>query len=226
MFLNVDTELRAMADRMFSADMIDAVADDYQKVLQDDGMPDDIGHSEECREMLKNLLQPDQLKLLEEMEQAASANVRYALEFAFTRGLFAFFEQEFHSSSAPSDPYDTYVNRRIMMWPGMESEPEYFRRRQIFNDRYNRLEEQLGEAAIAAVIVVYDAWEAKLFGIVHYGFYLGYRYGYAAADKARGIPLSLDSAHRLLNLEYELGITETQLEREKRQIWRERKNNG
>ena len=226
MFLHVENELKAMANRVFSADMIDAIVNAYQKELDNDGVPDDISRSAECRETLQNMLQPDQLQLLEEMEQAASANVRYALEFAFAQGLFAFFEQEFHGSSAPSDPYDTYVNRRIMMMPGMEREPEYFRRREIFNDRYNRLEDQLGEDVVDAVSVIYDAWEAKLYGIVRYGFYMGYRCGYAIADEARGIPLDMDSMRRLLNIEYGLGITETQLDRERRQTRLERKNNG
>ena len=61
MFLHVNHELKAMTSRMFSADMIDAVVDAYQKVLQDDGVPDDISRSAECREMLKNMLQQEGL---------------------------------------------------------------------------------------------------------------------------------------------------------------------
>ena len=98
----------------------------------------------------------------------------------------------------------------------MNNYVEYRNRRIKFSEICKVMEEQLGEVDIEHVKSVYCGWEDRLYGVLRYAFYMGYRYALYIIEEVEPIGVTSHMVEKILMTEYEIGFTTTVADRERR----------
>ena len=127
---------------------------------------------------------------------------------------------------APEDAFDIYIENQIMTMPGMKRHVGYCQKREQVNDLFAQVEQQLDEETQAHVTDLYSAWDNRLYGVLRYGFYLGYRYAYSILDTAVPAGGKARSVGKLLQTEHALDFLHTLEEQEKEKCGRARRAAG
>lgn len=206
--MHIRNELTAMAERMFSDDLLDTILAAYKEEMDDA----ECGISEEeyrkGAKVLSSALNERQKSDLSEMERLCNENIKYALRFGFMRGVYAGFQQHFTEDSA-EQPFHKLVENQLLTEPQMERYPEYCQRRDDANELYHTLEKQLPDNLKEHIISIYAAWDNRLYGVLRYAFYLGYRYALSAVKDVAPIGAILPMMKKILRTEHELGFSNT-----------------
>lgn len=220
--MHIKNELAAMAGRMFDGDLLDKVLSAYKQEMRDDGLDVTEKEYDEGEQALSAVLNDEQKRALSEMETLCADNVKYALGFGFTRGVFVGFQQ-FFVEDTTKKPFEEFVADQILKQPHMNQYGEYSRRRDRFNEINATLEEQLDEANREHLTSVYCGWEGRLYGVLRHAFYMGYRSALSLIEEIGPIGATYRIIEKTLMTEYELGFTSTAEERERRQAGLARK---
>lgn len=210
LMLDITDVLAEMEDRMFTEELFGIILSEYKKEPDGSHYADTERGYENGRAELDGLLNSAQREQLSRMEVLCAQNAHFALRFGFTRGLYAGFQQFFVDDS-PKSPFDQYVVTDLLQLPGMKTYPDYYHTRSEFNDLFDALDGQLPPAAQEHLLSIYSAWEERLYAVLRYAFYLGYRY---ALSGIRQVHLSGIPTEKVLLTENELGFTYPQEFRE------------
>lgn len=151
------------------------------------------------------------------MESLCEENVRYALRFGFTRGVYAGFQQCFVADTT-KQPFEELAANQILKEPGMRKYIEYYQRRRQFNGINEALDGQLDETGKEHLVSVYSMWENRIYGVLRHSFYLGYRYALSMMEDVEAIGTSTRYIEKILLTEHELGFTPTVAERERQSV--------
>lgn len=220
--MQIRNELVAMAGRMFDGDLLDKVLAAYKQEMKEDEFDITEKEYDEGAQALSSVLNDEQKLALSEMETLCANNVKYALRFGFTRGVFAGFQQ-FFVKETTKRPFEDFVVNEILKEPNMKKYGDYYQRRCEFNEINATLEEQLDEANREHLTSVYCGWEGRLYGVLRHAFYMGYRYALSLIEEIGPIGTTYQIIEKTLMTEHELGFTSTAEERERRQTGLSRK---
>ncbi len=213
--MHISDELAAMAERMFTTELLDTVLAEYQREMERDGMDASEREYVDACARLPDLLDEQQAAVLSEVEALFVKCLHYSLRFGFERGLYASFQQ-FYCGKKTDAPFSRYVVREILRMPNIQRHREYYgwthRSIELLTQLYDATEGDTTEYLISVECV----WEDRVYGVLRHAFYLGCRYalgligavntgenGVGAACAAR-----MDEAR--LCLEDELGIPKQQ----------------
>ena len=220
--MNFKIELKTMQERMFTVELLDEIQRAYQLEVAEDGL--DLSALAE-RAALCTLLNEEQRAALDEAETLCTENMAYALRFAFSQGVYAGFEQLF-ASAAPEDPFETYIVKRILTYPGMALHTGYCQKREQINGRFAKVEQQFPVEGRELLTDLQCAWDNRLYGVLRYGFYLGYRYAFSILDTAVPAGGKARSVGKLLQTEHALDFLHTLEEQEREKCGRARRAAG
>lgn len=208
--MNFKNELAAMQERMFTPELLEEMEAAYRPELEDYELN---WETLEEKAVLLPALTAEQKAALLEAEKLCRENISYALRFSFSQGVYAGFEQ-FFAQEAPEDAFDIYIENQIMTMPGMKRHVGYCQKREQVNDLFAQVEQQLDEETQAHVTDLYSAWDNRLYGVVRYGFYLGFRYAFSTIDTATPLGSKGKRVGKILKMEHALGFLQTLEEQE------------
>ena len=213
--MQIRGELVLMNERMFDEALLNRILDAYKQEMQDDEADITEREFETGKKSLLAVLNDNQKLALTEMESLCAENVKYALKFGFIRGIFVGFQQYFERDTTKC-PFEKFVADEILKQPHMNKYVEYSNRRIKFNEICKVMEEQLDEVDIEHVISVYCGWEDRLYGVLRYAFYMGYRYALYIIEEVEPIGATLNMIEKIQLTEYEIGFTTAVDDRERR----------
>ena len=220
--MNFKTELKAMRERMFTPELLEEIVAACQLEPEEYEL---LREPLEERDALLSVLDGKQRTALLKAERLYAENNAYALRFAFPQGVYAGFEQLF-ASAAPEDPFETYIVKRILTYPGMALHTGYCQKREQINGRFAKVEQQFPVEDRELLTDLQCAWDNRLYGVLRYGFYLGYRYAYSILDTAVPAGGKARSVGKLLQTEHALDFLHTLEEQEKEKCGRARRAAG
>lgn len=208
--MNFKNELSAMQERMFTLELLKEVEGAYRPELEACGLN---WEPLEERAVLLSALTGGQKAALLEAEKLCAENLSYALRFSFSQGVYAGFEQCF-VEKAPGDAFDAYVVNQIMTVPSMKRHIDYSQKREQINSLFAQVERQLDGETQEQITDLYNAWDNRLYGVLRYGFYLGFRYALSVIDTAVPVGGKAGMLGRVLQIEHALGFLQTLEEQE------------
>lgn len=209
--MNFRNELTAMAERMFTDELLETILCSHQQEYMVNTIEEQYKTD---KEILYSALDEAQLAILEEYESLCMKNIKYALQFAFSSGVLGSFQQ-FFGSGVSECLFDELVRTNLLTEPQMKVHADYYARRTKMLELYTSLYSQLSEEQKDSLTSIESTWEDRLYAVLRYAFYLGYR----GANKIqlKVTPFELAKRNMLPNIlltEHELGFTHTVAERE------------
>ena len=157
--------------RLFTDEMAEAILEAQKQGLWEDGYGFLEQRYQNGRLALFRSCSEAQKAELDEMERLHQENIRYAMSFAFQRGIFAAFQQYFTSDNAGS-LFSELIEGSILDAEGRRNFVPYIRREEAASKLAGQLAEQTGrEQEMAAITSGWSQWE---YGTLTYSFYLGY----------------------------------------------------
>ena len=157
--------------RLFTDEMAEAILEAQKQGLWEDGYGFLEQRYQNGRLALFRSCSEAQKAELDEMERLHQENIRYAMSFAFQRGIFAAFQQYFTSDNAGS-LFSELIEGSILDAEGRRNFVPYIRREEVAGKLAGQLAEQTGrEQEMAAITSGWSQWE---YGTLTYSFYLGY----------------------------------------------------
>ncbi len=220
--MDIRKEIKALAERVFNDNLFKTVLDAVLQEMEDDGYEISEREYREGKEGLANLLNASQKKVLDEAEALYEANLKYAMQFAFKRGIYIGFSQYF-SKEPTEQPFYDYVQKDILFMPRMKHHFDYYERRMKANASLNTLIEQVNNADQDFSMYIISAWEERLLGVLRFAYYLGYRCALCVIDDVKPINALIKMTNMILMTENEIEFTYTCLEREIRAYGRSHK---
>lgn len=212
--MNVKSVLRQMEERMFNQELFDTLLEAHkQEVAADHVDPSEIEYAE-GEEVLSRVLSEEEKQALSEMVDHGTQNIKFAVRFGFTRGLYAGFQQCF-SADCPTQPFAKFVENQLLQEPNMRAFYEYYKRRCAMNAIDEALESQLDKVLMEHVTSISSGLDDRLYGVLRHAFYLGYRYALSVAEDVEPLASRVWMTERTLLTEHELAFTLTVEERER-----------
>ena len=208
-------ELAALAERMLPEELLDRILSAYREELEREGCPDSERDYAAGRQALEAALDEGQRAQLASMEEMGRRNLRYALRFGFHRGVYSAFGQRF-SEAVPNHLFHILVENELLTQPCMQKYEPYYTHRLKLNAMYAVLREQLSQENGERLLSVYTAWDERLYGVLRYAFYLGFRHAVEIVGEVEPLKTAGNVAEGLLKTEYELGFLRTLMEQEER----------
>lgn len=157
--------------RLFTDEMAEAILEAQKQGLWEDGYGFLEQRYQNGRLALFRSCSEAQKAELDEMERLHQENIRYAMSFAFQRGIFAAFQQYFTSDNTGS-LFSELIEGSILDAEGRRNFVPYIRREEAAGKLAGQLAEQTGrEQEMAAITSGWSQWE---YGTLTYSFYLGY----------------------------------------------------
>ncbi len=212
--MQIKNELEAMTERMFDDDLLSKVLETYKQEMRADEIDTAEREYDEGAQALASVLTDEQKRSLSEMESLYADNAKYALGFAFTRGIFVGFQQ-FFVKDTTKQPFEDFVIDQILKQPHMSRYDEYNNRQIKLNEICKTIEEQLDEANKGHLISVCCGWEERIHGVLRHAFYMGYRYALSIIEDVAPIGATYQIIEKTLMTEYEIGFISTTEERER-----------
>ena len=208
--MNFKNELTAMQERMFTPKLLEEMEAAYRSELEDYELN---WETLEERGVLFSALTTEQKAALLKAEKLCHENISYALYFSFSQGVYAGFEQ-FFVQEAPEDAFKNYIENQIMTIPSMKRHVGYYQKREEVNALFSQVEQQLDKETQEHVTDLYGAWDNRLYCVLRYGFYLGFRYALSVIDSATPLGSKGKMVGKILKLEHTLGFLQTLEEQE------------
>lgn len=163
--------LSDLCQRIFTSEMAETILEAQKQGLWEDGYGFLEQRYQDGRLALFRSCSGAQKAALDEMERLYQENMRYAMSFAFQRGMFAAFRQYFTSDSTGA-LFSELIEGSILDAEGRRHCAPYIRREEAARKLAGQLAEQTGrEREMAAVTSGWSQWE---YGTLTYSFYLGY----------------------------------------------------
>lgn len=215
--MHIKKELEAMAERMFTEDLLNEILAAHKKELDDTGYEVYERDSIQGWQALFTTFDEAQKKCLAEAETAHLDCLKYALHFGFTRGVYAGFHQHFTDDAEADEPFERLVGDTILRYPEMQRYNSYWKKRVHTNELLAALHEQLDEAEEEHLTSIEVAWDERVYGTLRYAFYLGYRYAFSIVEDVAPDGSVMDIIGKTLLTEHALGFTQTWWEREQAQ---------
>ena len=209
--MNFGREVKAINERIITDEMLMGIMRAYVEANADDA--DEVEYKDACLK-LAEIKNTDIGGVVAETEELCCENVKYAIRFAFNRGVYACYRQFFEGNTTET-PYGDYAEEKIFVMPDMVLQGEFYNRRMAINDNFERLRAIAAEKYGDFIDAIESAWGERENGGLKYGFYLGYRY---AADSLMEIDRAANYTkltNMLLLVEHELGFTQSLAERER-----------
>ncbi len=167
----------------------------------------------EGRPALLKLLTDSQRRKLSDIEGAYRHNLHHAFRFAFPRGLCAIFQQ-YYSDGTGETAFHDWVEEQLLTEPLARFNRGLLNRQNQCADFLSKLEEEADETAKEYIRNIKSVWDDRVYGMLQYGFYLGYRCGLAAIAEER-MPQKLEELEKkILLTEFELKIIDTRYTQE------------
>ncbi len=217
--MQIKNELEEMTGRMFNDDLLNKILQTYKQEIKNEGGNTTEKEYIEGVQALASILNDEQKAALSEMENLCADNVKYALKFGFMRGMFTGFQQ-FFEENTPKQPFEKFVINEILKQPRMNRYEKYSSKRNEFNEICKKIEAQLDKDQGDHLISVYCGWEERLYGVLRYAFYMGYRYALFIIEEIEP-GATFEIVEKTLMTEYEIGFTCTAEERERYQAYME-----
>lgn len=210
--MNVKKELEAIKDRIFTEELLETVLAAYRQEMEEIGYGVSEKEYAQGKGALASVLDQEQKALLAKAERACWEDLAWGLRLAFDRGVFAGFQQYF-VPDAPANPFQKLImdgtkpyKPRCTEGPAGEEEADSL---------FPRLHGQLDEGAQEHLVSIEAAWEDRLYGVLRYGFYMGYRASLSVIQELFPAEGFLNMVGKVFLTEHELGLTETREERER-----------
>lgn len=211
--MHIKNELQRMTERMFISDLLDAILSAYKTEMDDAGYGASEGDYRRGVAALADALDDIQKTQLSQLENLQMENVRYAVQFSFSRGMYVGFEQFFVEAPMES-PFYTLVENELLSQPQMKKYAAYSSRKDQCNQLSEHLSAQLDDALKEHLVSIDVAWDDRFFGVLRHSFYLGYRHALSILHDIHPLSTSISMTNQILITEHELGFTSTVEERE------------
>lgn len=159
-------------NQIFSEDVLDSILEKYQHDLEASGSDIMERELQDSIEPLSRGLSALQKKDLSRLEQLFRDNMLVAMRFAFSRGIYAGFDELTSMQVA----FLTLVQNELLTCPNMKKYPAYRRRSDMILDICYNMEKQL-EGSLREHFISFECgWDERLQGVSFQSFSLGWLY--------------------------------------------------
>lgn len=211
--MHIGKELKAMEKRMLTKELREEIYATYEKELELLGCKEAPVDFERTMADLRERLNEEQRALLEEMAELWEKSLDFVMHDAFYQGLYTGFEAQIAPEMGTRVAHERVLDR-LETAEGMKQIPNFGRWRRRINELYEQLDDQLTVRSRRCLEIVDDVWEDRIYGLMRYGFYLGYRYALFTWKQVSPWSEDDELVKRTLMIEHELGLTLTWVERE------------
>lgn len=165
-----------------------------------------------AEKLLPNILNEQQADCVAAAKCLSVENERWAIRFAYTRGMFAGFEQTFTPANAER-VFQKRVRNQIMRMPNMQRYKKYYKRREQITDLFKAARKDLSKTLAEQIKEIEFDIQERLCALARHAFYIGYRYALSIVDIVQPARYCI-TPRKLLITEHDLGFTKTVEERE------------
>lgn len=204
--MTMEQRVTEIHERIFDDALFDSIRAAYDDEAQIDGLLSDIVESyQKAKAVLPSLLSREQAANLAEAERLSVENEKWAMRFAYIRGAFSGFEQYFTQADA-ENVFIVRVMEQVMQMPNMQLYREYYERRNAINALFAKTGKNLCAPGAERVTDIEVACQDRLFGVLRYAFYTGYRYALSVVEMA-GTGEHCALAEKRIQTERDLGLS-------------------
>ncbi len=180
--MNLQNELTAMHERMFTDELLNSLLDAYHQemeLMRFTAAEDDYT---KAKSALENSLTDEQKSILASIEASWQKNLKRAVRFGFSRGLYAGFTKAF-VPGAPEDLFQSLVADELLTMPNMKRYTEYSseRGKALLLDTY--LYGQVSDIVREHLTSVESVWDERLYGVLRHAFDMGRRQAESLVDE-------------------------------------------
>lgn len=165
--------LAAMGEAAFDDRLLETMMRECQAEWEREDFTENERDYADAKEHLPKLLSQSQLDEVERLEQLYTQEAKMCLELAFRRGIYAAFQHCFDLVNKPCK-YENLVLDQLTLAEGMERYPEYAGNRKEINRLAEKLTDELDPFRGEYLTGLICAWDERTFGMLRYGFRLGY----------------------------------------------------
>lgn len=212
--MRIAQRIEAINERICSDALYDSIKDSCDaEAKRDKLLAKTMKDDRTAKEALAPICNEEQAAALDRIECLEREHGKYGMRFAFTRGVFAGFQQFFTKARAQA-VFENQVVERVMRSSGQKYQCDRRERKEEINRLYNLLRETLPESCDDQVTDMEFAADDRFYAVLRHSFYTGYRYALSVIDEVTVIGQST-MVGKVLETENELGFTPTFEERER-----------
>lgn len=212
--MNIKNELAEIEKRMFNEDFLDKILAAYKQEMEDTGAGMVEQEYIDGWKTLDTILTDEEKSDLAKAESLYKENMLYAMRYSFVQGNYTGFQQ-FFVEKTPDDPFRTQVTEQLTVSSYMKQHTDYYNKMEACNQIFDQIEKRVGAGKQEPLISIESALENRLYGVMRYSFYTGYRYALSTISEATPVGSPMKIIGKVLLTEYSLGFIKTKGEIEK-----------
>lgn len=205
--MQIRTEIERIFASMCNGELCKRCESAYEDELHKKGGAPLWEEAAQSGELLSRHLRGDSLQCFSALREKIGICKKQALTFSISHGLYASFEKHFNPQP-PENPFMHYVEKALWRDDPLDR-CGYRSARKDLIAAYSTLADTLDKAAEEHLDTFYHAEETHIFGILRYGFYLGFRMGVSIQNSVQPLENSVQTAKTLLLLQFDMGFEET-----------------
>lgn len=180
--MNLQNELTAMQGRMFTDELLNSLLGAYRQemeLMHFTAAEDDYA---KAKPALERSLTDEQKSFLASIEASSQKNLKRAVSFGFSRGLYAGFNSAF-VPDLPEDLFQPLVVDELLTMPNMQRYTEYSNERGKARILYSCLYGQVNDIVQEHLTSIESAWDERLYGVLRHAFDMGRRQAESLVDE-------------------------------------------
>lgn len=207
--------LKQLHDKVFDERFARFLQDAYCNDEAGDPLSDCEREYQEAVEYFSEHWSLEDREMLSDIEKLQAEKVYYAGEYAFYCGMNVAYEQFFIGGKELRYDFSKRLNRGLYEVQGMKGHPYYYQRTTQLREMYDTLAKDRNETECEHIVSHECGWDQRICSGAAAAYYLGYRAALAAIERVH--PLATQNMiDQILALEYQMGITQSAAERERR----------
>lgn len=182
--MNLQNELTAMHERMFTDELLNSLLGAYRQEMELTHCTAAEDDYTKAKPALERSLTGEQKNTLASIEASWQKNLKRAVGFGFSRGLYAGFNKAF-VPDAPEDLFQELVADELLTMPNMRRYAQFDSERAKALMLYSCLYAQVNDIAREHLTSVESAWDERLYGVLRHAFAMGLRQASVLVDEVQ-----------------------------------------
>ncbi len=158
--------------QIFTDELLSKLLLVYHQEVRQKNLPVVEDDCKKGRKALERILNDVQKGALYNIETSFYNNLKWAMSFGFSRGVYVGFQEAF-LRAAWTDPFQNLVVNELLITPNMQRYPDYVRERNYCQELYDLLYAQLDSDAQKHLASILCAWDERLHSVLWNAFHMG-----------------------------------------------------
>lgn len=182
--MDLQDELTAMHGRMFTDELSSSLLGAYRQEMELMRFTAAENDYAKAKAALEHSLTDEQKSSLADIEASWQRSLKWAVDFGFSRGLYAGFSKAF-VPDATEDLFQALVADELLTMPSMRRYTEFNSERDKALLLYTCLYGQVNDIVREHLTSIDSAWDERLYGVLRHAFDMGRRQAASLVDEVQ-----------------------------------------